>query len=72
MEESAVNDPIDITYGQHYTYADYLRFKMDDMVEIIRGKIFRMAPAPISAVLTYFSQPKSCSFSLYLQNKSFT
>lgn len=29
-----------------YTYADYLKFKIDEMVEIIRGKILRMSPAP--------------------------
>jgi Uma2 family endonuclease len=48
MEDKTTNEPIDITYGHHYTYADYLQFKMDDMVEIIKGKIFKMAPAPSS------------------------
>lgn len=28
-----------------YTYSDYLKFQIDEMVEIIRGKLFRMSPA---------------------------
>ncbi len=35
-------------YGQEYTYADYLKFEYDHMVELIRGKIFKMTPAPSS------------------------
>jgi Uma2 family endonuclease len=30
-----------------YTYADYLTWEFDEMVELIKGKIFRMSPAPI-------------------------
>lgn len=29
-----------------YTYADYLRWQFDETVELIRGKIYRMSPAP--------------------------
>lgn len=29
-----------------YTYADYLKWSFDETIEIIRGIIFRMAPAP--------------------------
>lgn len=29
-----------------YTYADYLSWQMDEMVELIKGKIFRQAAAP--------------------------
>jgi Uma2 family endonuclease len=35
-----------IDYGKVYTYADYLKLEIDEMVEIIRGKIFRMCAAP--------------------------
>jgi Uma2 family endonuclease len=35
-----------IDYNKVYTYADYLKLEIDEMVEIIRGKIFRMSPAP--------------------------
>ncbi len=29
-----------------YTYADYLKWDLPDMVELIRGKVYRMSPAP--------------------------
>jgi Uma2 family endonuclease len=61
---------INVKTHKSYTYADYLKFTFDDMVEIIRGKIYKMSPAPstthqrISASLhhtiySYF-QGKSC------------
>jgi Uma2 family endonuclease len=30
-----------------YTYADYLTWKIDTFVELIRGKIYAMSPAPL-------------------------
>jgi len=30
----------------HYTYADYLAWEIDEMVELIKGKVFRFAAAP--------------------------
>ncbi|SEJ81250.1 Endonuclease, Uma2 family (restriction endonuclease fold) [Cyclobacterium xiamenense] len=33
------------SYG-HYTYLDYLQWQMDEMVELIKGKVFRAAAAP--------------------------
>jgi Uma2 family endonuclease len=47
QDNNRVNEP-DATYGEHYTYADYLKFTYDEMVEIIQGKIYRMSPAPSS------------------------
>ena len=32
----------------YYNYADYLQWTFDGMVELINGKIFKMAPAPSS------------------------
>ena len=29
-----------------YTYADYLKWQFDESVELIKGKIYRMSPAP--------------------------
>ncbi len=29
-----------------YTYADYLTWKFDERVELIKGKLFKMSPAP--------------------------
>lgn len=30
----------------NYTYADYLQWKFEEQVELIRGKVFKMSPAP--------------------------
>ncbi len=35
-----------IDYNRVYTYGDYLKLEIEEMVEVIRGKIFRMSPAP--------------------------
>ena len=32
--------------NKKYTYADYLTWQFDEMVELIKGRIFRMSPAP--------------------------
>ena len=32
--------------GKSYTYADYLQWKFEERLELIKGKIFRMSPAP--------------------------
>jgi len=44
-KEDKVKEPA-MGYGTIYTYADYMKFEFDEMVELIRGKIFRMSPAP--------------------------
>jgi len=44
-ETDEAKEPV-IDYDRIYTYADYLKLEIDEMVEIIRGKIFRMCPAP--------------------------
>ncbi|WP_209331985.1 Uma2 family endonuclease [Lunatimonas salinarum] len=43
-ERNIVNEP-DFAYGS-YNYADYLTWEIDEMVELIRGKVFRLAAAP--------------------------
>ena len=40
-----VEEPIS-SYGSLLTYADYLTMELEEMVEIIRGKLFRMSAAP--------------------------
>lgn len=44
-EISVVEEPA-VPYGHEYTYADYLKFQFEEMVELIKGKIYRMSPAP--------------------------
>lgn len=43
-EESRVEEPF-TEYGT-YTYADYLSWDIEEMVELIKGKVFRAAAAP--------------------------
>jgi Uma2 family endonuclease len=36
----------DLDLSKNYTYADYLKWQFDERVELIKGKIFKMSPAP--------------------------
>ena len=36
----------DLDLNKVYTYADYLKWTFDERVELIKGKIFKMSPAP--------------------------
>ena len=45
IQKNEAGEPV-FDYMRSYTYGDYLKFDIDEMVEIIRGKIFRMSPAP--------------------------
>ncbi|MEM8893577.1 MAG: Uma2 family endonuclease [Bacteroidota bacterium] len=37
----------DLDLSKSYTYADYLTWQFDEMVEVIKGKVFKMSPAPL-------------------------
>lgn len=39
----------DLDLEKTYTYADYLLWKFEERVELIRGRIFKMSPAPSEA-----------------------
>ena len=41
-----ITDINQLDLSKSYTYADYLTWQFDEMVEIIKGKIFKMSPAP--------------------------
>jgi len=53
-----------------YSYADYLTWKFDEYVELIKGKVFKMSPAPLNyhqristSILTefgYYLKKKKC------------
>ena len=43
--ENSVEEPI-LDYGKIYTYADYLQWRFKERIEIIKGKVFKMSPAP--------------------------
>lgn len=39
----------DLDLSKSYSYADYLQWTFDERLELIKGKIFKMTPAPASA-----------------------
>ncbi|AMR31152.1 hypothetical protein A0256_06800 [Mucilaginibacter sp. PAMC 26640] len=60
----------DLDFSKTYTYADYYSWHFEERLELIKGKIFRMSPAPggnhqiisvnISGELYTFLKGKSC------------
>jgi len=36
----------DLDINKTYTYADYLKWQFEERVELIKGKLFKMSPAP--------------------------
>ena len=48
MEEQDTPNKVKEPFSEYgsYTYADYLTWEIDEMVELIRGKVFRQAAAP--------------------------
>ena len=47
LEEKVVNFE-DIDLSKTYTYADYLKWEFDERLELIKGRVFKMSPAPAS------------------------
>ncbi len=70
METKEIKQLSDIDLSKTYTYADYLQWKFDERIELIKGKIFKMNPAPgsfhqdisgnISFALKLFLLKKNC------------
>lgn len=51
MEQEVVTKNVqepDFNYSGLYSYADYLQWTIQERLELIKGKIFRMSPAPTS------------------------
>jgi Uma2 family endonuclease len=67
IEKDQANEPFDV-YHIGYTYADYLKFSFDEMVEIIRGKLVKMSPGP-SSVHQQISMALSTEIFNFLRNK---
>lgn len=67
--DSTVEEP---DLSGRYSAKDYLQWKMEDLVELIRGKIFKMSPAPSvnhqrivrngARILDAYFQSKSCEY----------
>ncbi len=68
--ERFVKDINDLDFTKTYTYKDYLLWKFKERVELIKGKIFKMSPAPsiihqeisrnINRILDHYFFGKSC------------
>ena len=54
-----ITDINQLDLSRKYTYADYLTWQFDEMVELIRGKVVRISPAPNTS-------HQSCSSNLHL------
>jgi Uma2 family endonuclease len=76
-----ITDISQLDLTKSYTFADYLSWQFSEMVELIKGKIYKMTPAPLllhqkismhlSAEIFYFLKKKKCSvfaapFDVYL------
>lgn len=48
MTKQPITDINQLDASQTYTYADYLTWQFEEMVELIKGKLFKMSPAPSS------------------------
>jgi len=45
-EQPPIRTVNEVDFSATYSYADYLRFEFEERLEIIKGYIFRMSPAP--------------------------
>jgi len=54
--------------NKSYTYADYLSWQIEERVELIMGKIFKMSPAP-SSKHQYISSLINAAIVVYLKGK---
>lgn len=59
----------DLDLTKTYTYADYLKWSFDERLELIKGKIFKMSPAP-GSVHQRLSHKISLKLGIYLTGKS--
>src|ERR1700760_2712434 len=58
----------DLDFSKTYTYADYFKWQFDERLELIKGKIFRMTPAP-NRIHQEVSQAISLKLGNYLNGK---
>jgi Uma2 family endonuclease len=66
-DKNLVKEP-DIEYGR-YTYADYLTWEVDEMVELIKGKVFKWAAAAPSTSHQKVSLRLGSAFLIFLKDK---
>lgn len=65
--KAIVKEP-DLSYG-HYSYADYLAWEMEEVVELIKGKIFKRAAAAPSRIHQRLAGDLYTELNLFLKGK---
>ncbi len=65
--KSIAKEP-DLSYGQ-YTYADYLSWDMEEMVELIKGKVFKKAAAAPNRIHQRLSGDLYTELNMFLKGK---
>ncbi|NHE57887.1 Uma2 family endonuclease [Cyclobacterium plantarum] len=65
--KSLLKEP-DLSYG-NYTYADYLTWDMEEMVELIKGKVFKKAAAAPKRIHQSLAGTLYTEFHLFLKGK---
>ena len=63
-----ITDINQLDFNKQYTYADYLTWKFDERVELIRGWIKRMSPSPLKKH-QLISMELSIQIGIYLRGK---
>ena len=64
-----VNEP-DISY-ENYTYPDYLTWDIEEMVELIKGKVFKKAAAAPRRVHQWLTGNLYTEMNLFLRGKKY-
>jgi Uma2 family endonuclease len=59
----------DLDFSKNYTYADYLKWTFEERLELIKGKLFKMSPAP-NRIHQKLSWDIARELSIYLKGKS--
>lgn len=68
-DKKSVAEEPSFSYGGKYSYADYLSWEIDEMVEIIKGKVFKWTTAP-SRIHQKVISKLSFAFHNIVKNKS--
>lgn len=66
-EKSILKEP-DLSYG-NYTYADYLTWELEEMVELIKGKVFKKAAAAPRRIHQWLTGNLHTEMNLFLKGK---
>ncbi|MHA4811181.1 Uma2 family endonuclease [Flavitalea flava] len=59
----------DLDFSKDYTYADYLKWTFEERLELIKGKLFKMSPAP-NRMHQKLSRDIAGELFVYLKGKS--